>query len=112
MESLIQLHNYRPHPTDRKYMVFVYHDYEMACSFEDALVEQEIQFEKDVTESGPNKRWLYAIRKRDMEQAKKCNNLAIGLHRKPFISDPVLRYFVIGIFLLLMTLVIIGYINS
>ena len=112
MESLIQLKNYRPHPSDRKYFVFIYHDYKMTCSFEDGLTEEGLFFEKDVTENGPNKRWLYAVKKRDLEAVKKWNNLAIGLHRKPFIADPILRYFVIGISIVLMALAVIGFIKS
>lgn len=112
MESLIQLNNYRPHPSDRKYMVFVYHDYRMACLFEDKLTESDLFFEKDVTEDGANKKWLYAVRKIDMDQVKKMNNLAIGTYRKPFIADPILRYVVIGISVLLMALAVIGYIKT
>ncbi|NNK80153.1 MAG: hypothetical protein HKO93_01535 [Flavobacteriales bacterium] len=112
MESLIQLNNYRPHPTDSKYMIFIYHDYKMACTFEDGLVESDLFFEKDVTENGPNKRWLYAVKKRDFQAVKKWNNIAIGTHRKPFISDPILRYVVIAISVGVMALAFIGFLKS
>ena len=112
MDSLIQLNNYRPHPTNSKYLIFIYHDYNMACNFEDELSEKELYFEKDVSENGPNKRWLYAVKKRDLESVKRCNNIAIGTHRKPFISDPILRYFVIALSVGLMTLALIGFIKS
>lgn len=110
--SLIQLKNYRPHPTNKRYMVFIYHDYRMACKFEDGLQAAGIAFEKDVTESGPNKRYLYGVNKRDMSVARKCNNLAVGAYRKPFISDPLLRYVVIAISVGLIALAIIGYLKS
>jgi len=110
--SLIQLKNYRPHPTNERYLVFIYHDYRMACKFEDGLSESNIDFEKDVTENGPNKRFLYAIHRRDLAQAKQCNNLAVGTYRKPFIADPVLRYTVIALSIGLIALAVIGYIKS
>jgi hypothetical protein len=93
-------------------MIFIYHDYNMACTFEDGLLESSLFFEKDVTESGPNKKWLYAVKKIDLEAVKRWNNIAIGTHRKPFISDPILRYFVIAISLGVMTLALIGFLKS
>ena len=93
-------------------MIFIYHDYRMACLFEDKLSEAKLFFEKDVTEDGNNKRWLYAVKKLDMDEVKKMNHLAIGTYRKPFISDPVLRYFVIGISVLVMALAVIGSIKT
>jgi len=112
MESLIQLKNYRPHPSDTRYMVFVYHDYRMACAFEDGLTGKGLFFEKDVSEAGANKKWLYAVRKYDLKEAVNCNNLAVGQYRKPFISDPILRYTVIAVSLGLIALAIIGFIKS
>ena len=112
MDSLIQLKNYRPHPTDSRYTVFIYHDYRMACFFEDRLSENELFFEKDASDSGPNKRWLYAVKNRELEEVKKYNNLAVGMYRKPFIADPILRYAVIALSIGLIALAVIGYLKS
>jgi hypothetical protein len=111
-EGFIQLKNYRPHPTQARYMIFIYHDYRMACSFEDDMKAQTLFFEKDVAEEGPNKKWLYAVRKQDMAKAKEFNNLAVGKFRQPFISDPILKYAVLIISALLIGMAVVGYIVS
>ena len=110
--SLIELNNFREHPENKSYMVFIYSDYEMALCFEDQLTEAGLEFEKDISESGPNKRYLYGIRKRDFSAAKEMNHVALGLHRKPFMPDPVLRIFVLALTAGLITLAIIGYLRS
>jgi hypothetical protein len=93
-------------------MVFFFSDYHMAVSFEDGLVQANLFFEKDVSESGENKRWLYAVRRRDLSIVKQINYRASGLHRKPFIADPILRYSVLAISAGLILLAIIGYLKS
>ncbi|MDA0714134.1 MAG: hypothetical protein O2867_04535 [Bacteroidetes bacterium] len=110
--SLFNLTNSREHPTDARYMVFFFSDYDMAVSFEDELVKEGLYFEKDVSEAGENKRWLYAVKRRDQARVKQLNYIATGRHRKPFIADPILRYLVLAISAGLIILAIIGYIKS
>jgi hypothetical protein len=110
--SLIDLTNYRAHPTDARYMVFFFGTYEMAVSFEDSLSQEGIFFEKDVSESGEKKRYLYAVKRRDSERVKILNNLAMGRHRGRFINDPILRNLILFLFLGALVLAFIGYLKT
>jgi len=109
--SLIDLTNYRDHPSTSGYVVFFFGTYDMAVSFEDMLSQENIFFEKDVSESGEKKRYLYAVKRRDAERVKILNNMAMGKHRGRFISDPIVRNLILFIFLATLILALIGYLK-
>ena len=83
----------------------------MAQYFEELLNENQIAFEKDDTEDLV-KRHLYGVHKKDMEEAERLNNIAIGKFRKPFIGDPMFRYFLIFLSFAVIALAIYGYLKN
>lgn len=109
--GLIQLHNYKKHPTHHNYHVFYFKKEEIAMEFETLLKQKEIPFEKDTPSDG-DIHYYFAITSSYMEQAKKLNYLAYGTKRKPMIANQLGRYALVIFFLFILVLGIISYIKS
>jgi hypothetical protein len=99
--------NINEHPTNSKKKVFFYKDIEQAHFFENLLRNESIKFEKQIDEEG-DETIYFGVSTSDFEQVKRLNYLTIGNFRKPFIPDTVLRYFVIFISILVLSLAFIG----
>lgn len=109
--SLFKLKNYGVHPTQKNYWVFFFSDDEMAGSFEELLLSENILYDKEISDDLV-KRTLFGIHKKYTRQAMKMNNIAIGKHRHPFIKDPILRFVIIFISVSLVALAIVGYLHQ
>ena len=104
---MFSLVNFQDHPTNRNKKVFFYRDTIQANYFEELLISEKIEFEKQVDEKG-DQTIYFGVKITDFKAVQKINYLTIGRFRKPFISDVFFRYFVIIISLLVLTLAITG----
>lgn len=109
--SRLKIKNYAIHPSNKSYWVFFYSDLNMAQYFEELLKENKIKFEHHSSEDLV-KRELYGVHIKDMTKATELNNVAIGKFRKPFIGDPIFRYFLILLSISVIALAIYGYIKN
>jgi hypothetical protein len=101
--------NYVQHPENPNYIVFRFHDPNRAHSFESALNENQIWFEKGEEEKRGTMVQLFGIHKNDFKKVEKINYQVEGKHKKPLIPWKGLRYFLLLFSLTVLTLAIIGY---
>jgi hypothetical protein len=87
---MIRLANYHTHPEHKDYTVL---------AFEKAIDEDE-------------KIIMFGIKSTLFEKAQKINADSYAKYKKAFIPDNTLRYSLLGIFFILITLAIVGYIKS
>ena len=90
--ALIQLTNFRPHPTDGKYMVFMFYDDAIADHFERLLGEEGIAYERNKDEENKRPRYLFAIKRTHLEMAIHLNYTAHGKNRRPSLNHSGLRW--------------------
>ena len=104
----LSLTNFEDHPTDHRYMVFNFPTSQMAGEFMDALTMKAIPFEVDDSGGPP---FLIGVKKHFRERAVKENYIVTGRHRRPFIVDPVFRWFVFIFVALAIILAVAGILN-
>jgi len=113
LEETFDFTNWRNHPTQKSYLVFFFKTKEESNYFENLLIEHQIWFEKDIHISDKNqKKFLFGIRKDDLNQVKNLNNLTSARFRQKFISSPPLRWIVFTIAFIVLGLAILGAIVS
>lgn len=105
--SLVNLTNYRDHPTNPSYMVFFFHRKEVADTFEELLLIHMVDFERAFEDEG-RERHLFGVRKLEFRAAEKLNYEALGRHRNQFIPNRYLRIFVLLLTISLIMLALIG----
>jgi hypothetical protein len=112
MEDLLDVTNYRDHPTDQDFIVFHLKRPDQAGFFEYLLVEHLVEFERfdDFTPKG--KLYLFGVRRGHFKQVEKLNNITIGHYREKFIPGSGLRWFTVVFGLLVTLLAIIGFLKS
>jgi hypothetical protein len=101
--------NYVQHPTNPNYIVYRFAEKGRAESFEAALKEQDIWYEKDKEDKRGKEYTLFGIHKTDFKRTEKLNYTVEAKHKKPFIPFLGLRMIVLFIGLGLLTLAIVGY---
>lgn len=101
--------NYVRHPTNPDYMVYRFGDAERANSFEKALKEAGIPFERAVEERKQRDYHLFGIHKNDYKRTVQLNFLVEAEHKKPLIPFKVFRYFLILFSMTALTLAVVGY---
>ncbi len=101
--------NYSRHPGNTEYVVYRFADENRANSFEEALNEKNITFEKDTHEKKLVTYYLFGVHKNDYKVTEKINFAVEGKHRKPFIPFAGFRWFLILFSTGLMILAIMGY---
>lgn len=101
--------NYTKHPSNSDYVVFRFADKDRADSFEQALNEKKIWFERDQEQGRQRTFYLFGLHKSDFKVAQQLNYQVEGKHKKPLISFSPLRYFVVIFGLTMLTLAIVGY---
>jgi hypothetical protein len=107
---MLNILNYKKHPTNSNYYVFKFWDNRRAADFEDALKKQSIWFEKDFDEE--KEIALFAIKQKDLEQVQKINFLVEAKYRKPFISNVFLKWATILFFIIALSFALYGYFSS
>ncbi len=111
-KPLIQLTNYLPHPDNPEYAVFMFYQKEMADFFETKLIEGNIKFEKDQDELNKRPRTLYAVRRSRLDEAIRYNFEAHGRFRKPLMQSKAGAWFIVILFLALMTFLLYAHFTN
>ena len=107
----MKLLNVNDHPRNSNKKVFFFKDQLLADHFEQLMLEQNIDFEKQIDEEGD--RCIYfGIRKSDYKAVQNLNFLTHGKFRKPFIQDPFFKYLLLAVTIGSICLAIIGAILS
>lgn len=109
IERRMNITNSHDHPTNEMYKVYHFKTKEQARYFEDLLLEKNIQYESDEELAHGKTMYLFGIRKNDIDEVTGLNYLAVGKFRKPFISNPVFRWFVILLGVSALALAIAGF---
>ena len=101
--------NFVKHPSNPEYIIYRFADEERADSFEAALIEEKIWFEKGSQKGRIKTFLLYGVHKSDFDATQRINFAVEAKHKKPFIPHSGIRYLLLGISMILMTLAIVGY---
>ena len=101
--------NNSKHPSNPNYIVYRFVDPKRAESFEHELTALNIWFEKSDEEKRGRTYLLYGIHKNDFKVTEKINYRVEAKHKKPFIPVKLIRYPVMIISAILLTLAIMGY---
>jgi hypothetical protein len=105
---MIKLLNFHEHPQHHNYYIFSFKIPQQADFFEEKLKLNNLFFERNDDIEEEEQVFYFAVKRTDLEKVKQINYLSLGKYRKPFISDPALRYSVLFIFFILMGLMISG----
>jgi len=108
---LIDLTNYRNHPTRKDIRVFFFKEMKRADYFEQLLKEKSLFYEKFVEKEDKLKIY-FGVKRTDFGVIKELNNLAIGKFRESFIPNKSFRKFLILGTALALAFVIAGAILS
>lgn len=104
--------NWREHPSDNRYNVFFFKTEKESIYFENLLTKNNLWFEANIDEDEPNYQFYFAVNKLDTRAIIKLNNRTLGEYRKPSIENNYLRYGLIIMMIIIMTLAVIGYLKS
>lgn len=104
--------NWREHPSDNRYNVFFFKTEKESKYFENLLTTNNLWFEANLEEDEPNYQYYFAVNKLDTTAIIKLNNRTLGEYRKPSIENNYLRYGLIIMMTIIMTLAVIGYLKS
>ena len=99
------LANWEEHPTDNRYFIFRFVKEPQAKHFEELLKKNELPFEMHREEEFE----LFAVNRSDFDKARKLNYLVMAAHREPMIANAYLRYGLVLLVLVAVTIAIIGY---
>jgi hypothetical protein len=85
---------------------------EAADAFEDFLKNDVLFYERDSDYDDVKlvTTHLFATKRKDFDAVKKHSYTALGLHRKQFISDPIIKWGMLIIFLIAIGLAVWGFI--
>lgn len=109
------LTNYRDHPESERHVVFFFMDTETADTFEHLLMENGHEYERDIegSNSAENEgRHLFAVKRYRLDAIRSLNYTAIGMHRKPIINDPIIKWLVLIVFFTALAVAVIGFVVS
>lgn len=101
--------NYVQHPTNPKYIVFRFAHEERAQTFEKALIEHDIWFEKDQQEGRTRMFYLFAIQRKNYTKVQKINFEVEGKHRSFLIKNNIFRYIFMLLTIGVIVLAFVGY---
>ena len=101
--------NYVKHPTNPNYIVYRFPDSNRADSFQSELELKGIWFERGEEEKKSRTYHLIGIHKNDYKVTERLNYLVEAKHKKPLIPFKAMRYSLILISGILLTLALIGY---
>ncbi|SFT56308.1 hypothetical protein SAMN05216474_1341 [Lishizhenia tianjinensis] len=101
--------NYVQHPSNKDYIVYRFADKKRAISFESALKEHKIWFEKSEDTPRTKTFYLYGIHKRDNKKVSHLNFTVEAAHRSFLIKNNFFRYFVLLFVTAMITLACMGY---
>jgi hypothetical protein len=108
LEVRLNITNYNPHPEDPNYTVFHFYREDLAKTFEELMIQNNIPYES-VTEEGARTIYLFGIKNNYYKQTIRINYEAIGKHREPFIPNKLFAYSLIIIVILMIAIAFIGF---
>ena len=111
-EGFLQVTNHKEHPTNKAYKVFFFYSEEESIFFENLLNENNLKYENETDETGKGVIYLFGIRKTDLTLVVKLNYLTLGKFRKPLFVNTRLKYFVVGLGVFILLIVLISYIMN
>lgn len=104
---MLNILNYKDHPTRIGYTVYRFFEKERADYFEELLKKDNIQFESSIEENG-NTLYLFGVKKGDSKKAMNANYLVSAKYRNKIIPNTYFRWGIILFALAMITLAIIG----
>lgn len=107
--ALLNLTNFDDHPTEPHWMVFRFGDRALAEEFQKELGAAGIAFEADQRTDPP---YLIGVKQRHREAAVRINYTVIGRHRAPFIGNGRFRTGLLVLFILLLILAVMGWLQG
>lgn len=90
---MFQVFNFYDHPSRLDVRVFRFAVKEQAEMFEEELIKANIPYEKEIHEGES----FFGVRRSVFEQVKIINYIVIGRFRQPFLANIYLRYIVLAI---------------
>ena len=108
----LNLVNYKDHPTNDNYKILNFNTLDEADLFEKLLKEQSLWYEKDVEIHKEEPLYLFAIRNKDFDKVQRLNFEVSAQFRSPMIKNKIARYVLVGFFIFLITIALIGYFKS
>ncbi|MFK7807192.1 MAG: hypothetical protein AB8F74_05245 [Saprospiraceae bacterium] len=112
MDQIVRFTNYFEHPSDNRYMVYVYYLKTHADHFQNLLQDRDVVFERYLDPESERQRILFGVSKRYLKDANQCNFLTHAEFRKPFIKNRLLGVTLVVVTLAIIALSIVGYIKS
>jgi len=103
-----QYKNFEDHHIQRNFSVFYFYAKDNADYFESLLIEHEVPYERGIAKD-MLRRHLIGIHKSHQEIAERLNNETGNMYRKPFLSDDVMRNFILILTLIVVFLALAGY---
>jgi len=103
--AILNITNFDDHPEDPMWMIFRFQTRAIANEFVEGLLAVSIPHEQDEGDGAP---FLVGVKARHREAAVRINYTVLGRHRTPFIADGMFRWTVIGLFVLLMLMALLG----
>ena len=113
MYHIFPSYHYYEHPTDPNYLIFTLRRKDMADHFGNKLTEANIKFETDTDLNRQNKELFhFAVIQSSRDKAMDIFLKTWATYRKPFFYNPSVKVILLLFTLTLITLAIIGFINS
>lgn len=103
--AILNITNFDDHPEDPRWMVFRFTERRIVDEFVESLSAVAIPFEQDESDEAP---FLVGVKAHNREAAVRINYSVLGRHRKPFMADGVIRWSVIGLFVVLVLMAVLG----
>lgn len=86
---------------------FIYRTEQEAREMEELLTQAQVPFEC-LHDADHSRFWLVRIDKKDFDAAYHCNIEVKSRHKSALIADPVLRYFLLALFGVALSLALVG----
>jgi len=112
MNNVFNITNSFEHPTRPGYMVFKFRDIERVKLFENYLKSEKIWFEKGEEKLNDTLFYFFGVKNNDFSKANKLNYIVTAHFRNKFIPNKYYRWGLIIITFGLITMAIIGYLES
>jgi len=110
--GFFRLVNYKDHPANEMYKVLNFNSQAESDMFEEKLKNGDFFYEKDVDEENGTPLYLFAVRNRDFRYIQQFNFEVNAAFRSPMIKNKFGRYALVGFFLAILTVALVGYFKS
>ncbi len=104
--------NYKDHPTNEMYKILNFNSAEESEMFETLLKEKSLWYEKDTEAYNGSTIYLFAVRNRDFDKVQRINFEVTAKFRSPMIKSKIGQYALVGFFLAIIVIALIGYFKS